>query len=53
VTLPEHAGRNACTALHPRAWVQKHMLAGLDLLEYAENGAEMNGGQDLYLTRRT
>ena len=53
VMLPQHAGRNACTAVHPRAWVQEHMLAGLELLEYSENGAEMNGGQDLYLTRRT
>jgi hypothetical protein len=29
------------------------MLAGLELLEYRENGAEMNGGQDLYLARRS
>ena len=53
VVLPEHAGRNACTALHPRAWVEQHMLSGLELVEYRENGALMNGGQDLYLTRRT
>jgi SAM-dependent methyltransferase len=52
VVLPEHAGRNACTAIHPRAWVEEHMLDGLELLEYRENGAEMNGGQDLYLARR-
>jgi len=53
VILPEHAGRNACTTLHPRNWVEQHMLAGLELLEYSANGAVMNGGQDLYLTRRT
>jgi SAM-dependent methyltransferase len=53
VVLPEHAGRNACTAIHPRAWVEEHMLAGLELLEYRENGAAMNGGQDLYLARRS
>ena len=29
------------------------MLDGFDLVEYAERGAEMNGGQDLYLVRRT
>jgi SAM-dependent methyltransferase len=52
VILPEHAGRNACTAIHPRAWVEEHMLAGFELLEYCENGAAMNGGQDLYLARR-
>jgi SAM-dependent methyltransferase len=52
VVLPEHAGRNACTAIHPRAWVQEHMLDGLELLEYCEHGAAMNGGQDLYLARR-
>jgi len=28
------------------------MLSGLKLLEYSENGATMNGGQDLYLTSR-
>jgi hypothetical protein len=33
--------------------VEEHMLDGLELLEYRENGAEMNGGQDLYLTRRS
>jgi hypothetical protein len=32
--------------------VEDHMLSGLDLVEYRENGAAMNGGQDLYLTRR-
>ena len=52
VILPEHAGRNACTALHPRAWVERHMLDGFELREYAANGAAMNGGQDLYLLRR-
>lgn len=52
VVLPEHAGRNACTALHPRRWVEEHMLSGLELVEYGVNGATMNGGQDLYLTRR-
>jgi SAM-dependent methyltransferase len=52
VVLPEHAGRNACTALHPRSWVEEQMLSGLDLVEYREHGAAMNGGQDLYLARR-
>jgi SAM-dependent methyltransferase len=52
VVLPEHAGRNACTAIHPRSWVQEQMLTGLELLEFCENGAAMNGGQDLYLARR-
>jgi SAM-dependent methyltransferase len=52
VILPDHAGRNACTALHPRAWVEHHMLAGFELSEYAAGGATMNGGQDLFLLRR-
>ena len=52
VILPEHAGRNACTVLHPRAWVQRHMLEGFELREYVAGGATMNGGQDLYLLRR-
>lgn len=52
VILPDHAGRNACTALHPPAWVERHMLGGFELCEYAAHGAAMNGGQDLYLLRR-
>lgn len=52
VVLPEHAGRNACTVLHTRAWVTAHMLDGFELLEHVENGALMNGGQDLYIVRR-
>jgi len=49
---PGHAGRNHCAALHPRDWVEKHMLSGFELVEYAERGATMNGGQDIYLVRR-
>jgi SAM-dependent methyltransferase len=47
-----HAGRNNCAALHTRDWVVSNMLDGFELLEYVERGAEMNGGQDLYLARR-
>lgn len=53
VFKPGHAGRNFCAALHPRSWVEKNMLDGFELVEYAERGAEMNGGQDIYLVRRT
>ena len=52
VVLPDHAGRNACTALHPPIWVERHMLEGFELCEYAAGGATMNGGQDLFLLRR-
>lgn len=52
VVLPQHAGRNACVALHPRSWVEEHMLRDLELLEHVPHGAVMSGGQDLYLARR-
>jgi SAM-dependent methyltransferase len=52
VFAPEHAGRNDCAALHPRSWVEANMLDGMELVEYVERGATMNGGQDLYLVRR-
>jgi hypothetical protein len=41
-----------CAALHPREWVEANMLDGFECVEYVERGAEMNGGQDLYLLRR-
>lgn len=53
VSAPQQAGRNACAALHPRSWVERNMLDGFELIEYVECGAEMNGGQDIYLVRRT
>jgi SAM-dependent methyltransferase len=53
---PDHAGSNRCGTLHPRSWVERNMLNGFELLEYAERGgeigSEMNGGQDIYLVRR-
>jgi SAM-dependent methyltransferase len=49
---PGHAGRNNCAALHSLAWVEQNMLDGFELVEYVERGAEMNGGQDIYLVRR-
>jgi SAM-dependent methyltransferase len=49
---PGHAGRNDCAALHPRAWVEANMLTGFELIEYVEQGAEMNGGQDIYLVKK-
>jgi SAM-dependent methyltransferase len=49
---PGHAGRNNCAALSPRSWVEANMLDGFELVEYVERGAEMNGGQDIYLVRR-
>jgi SAM-dependent methyltransferase len=57
VFAPDHAGRNYCAALHPRAWVEDHMLDGFELVEYVERGAELpavaeTGGQDIYLIRR-
>lgn len=52
VLLPDHAGRNACTVLHPQSWVEQHMLDGFELREYAAGGAAMNGGQDMYLLRK-
>jgi SAM-dependent methyltransferase len=52
VTTPDHAGRNVCSAFHPRAWVEENMLDGFELVEYVERGAAMSGGQDTYLIRR-
>jgi SAM-dependent methyltransferase len=52
VFAADHAGRNMCAALHPREWVEANMLDGFECVEYVERGAEMNGGQDLYLLRR-
>jgi SAM-dependent methyltransferase len=52
VFAPDHAGRNNCAALHPRSWVERNMLDGFELVEHLERGAEMNGGQDMYLVRR-
>ena len=49
---PGHAGRNYCATLHPRVWVEANMLTGFELIEYVEQGAEMNGGQDIYLVRK-
>ncbi|HEV7750732.1 MAG TPA: class I SAM-dependent methyltransferase [Baekduia sp.] len=49
---PGHAGRNYCAALHPHSWVLENMLDGFELIDYVERGADMNGGQDLYLLRR-
>ena len=44
--------RAATIALHPRSWIEANMLDGMELVEYVERGATMNGGQDLYLVRR-
>ena len=54
----QHAGRNMCAAIYLLSWVEQHMLEGFELVEYAERGAELpgvsvDGGQDLYLVRRT
>jgi len=32
--------------------VEANMLTGFELIEYVERGAEMNGGQDIYLVKK-
>ena len=45
-------GRNACGAYHPLAYVRETLTRGLELVEYAPEGAQGNPHQDLVLLRK-
>lgn len=45
-------GTNQCAAYHPHEWVTRRMEPGFEVLEFDAGGAEMVGGQDLYVARR-
>jgi SAM-dependent methyltransferase len=53
VLNPDMAGRNACGALHPRAWVTGSLLRGVELVDDRPEGGTGNGRQDIWLVRRS
>jgi 2-polyprenyl-3-methyl-5-hydroxy-6-metoxy-1,4-benzoquinol methylase len=52
IRWPEGAGTNLCSVFHPRAYVEKRLAAGLDVVEFVPEGAKGNPHQDLYLLRK-
>ncbi len=52
VLNPDMAGRNACGALHPRAWVLNMLLRDLELVDDQPLAGTGNGRQDIWLVRR-
>ena len=52
VRWPEGAGTNLCSVFHPRSYVEDHLAAGLDIVEFVPEGAKGNPHQDLYLLRK-
>ena len=52
VRWAEGAGTNLCSAFHPAAYVERTLAAGLELVEFAPEGAAGNPHQDLYLLRK-
>lgn len=52
VRWPEGAGTNLCSVFHPRPYVEGRLAAGLDVVEFAPEGARGNPHQDLYLLRK-
>jgi len=53
VLNPDMAGRNACGALHPRAWVTGSLLQGMEHVDDRAEGGTGNGKQDIWLVRRS
>jgi SAM-dependent methyltransferase len=45
-------GSNTCAAYHPNAYVREEMASGLDLVDFAAEGAKGNPRQDLYVLRK-
>ena len=52
VRWAEGAGTNLCSAFHPHAYVEGTLAAGLELVDFAPEGAAGNPHQDLYLLRK-
>jgi SAM-dependent methyltransferase len=52
VRYEDAAGTNLCAAFHPRAYVERELLAGVTLVDLVPEGAKGNPRQDLYLVRR-
>jgi SAM-dependent methyltransferase len=53
VRRPQASGTNLCTAFHPHAYVEGHLTAGLNILEYTTNGlGRGTPEQDLVLLRK-
>jgi SAM-dependent methyltransferase len=52
VRWPEGAGSNLCSAFHPPSYVEEHLAAPLEVVEFVPEGATGNPHQDLYLLRR-
>jgi SAM-dependent methyltransferase len=51
VRASEDAGRNACGAYHPPAYVRDVLVAGMEVLEHVPEGAAGNPHQDQWLLR--
>jgi len=52
VRYEDAAGTNLCAAFHPRSYVERHLLAGLTVVDTVPEGAKGNPRQDLYLVRK-
>ncbi len=52
VRFDQVAGINLCSAFHPRTYVEKGLAEGLEVIQWAPEGANGNPHQDLFLFRK-